>query len=160
VGVLAPAVNVIASLEVVEGLKILLGKEKELYGELFHIDVWSGSVERFQLEERDYECQVCGLEQFEFLESKEGSYLTSLCGRNAVQVNVRGDVQIAFPTLAERLALAGEVKYNDYMLRFRVDSVDDKHPYELTIFPDGRTIVKGTTDESVARTLYARYVGL
>lgn len=73
---------------------------------------------------------------------------------------MRGDVQIAFPTLAERLALAGEVKYNDYMLRFWVDSVDDKHPYELTIFPDGRTIVKGTTDESVARTLYARYVGL
>ncbi len=160
VGVLAPAVNVIASLEVVEGLKILLGNEKELYGELFYIDVWSGSLERSQVEKRDDDCQVCGLGQFEFLESKEGSYLTSLCGRNAVQINVRGDVQIAFPTLAERLALAGEVKYNDYMLRFWVDSVDDKHPYELTIFPDGRTIVKGTTDESVARTLYARYVGL
>lgn len=160
VGVLAPAVNVIASLEVVEGLKILLGKEKELYGELLYVDVWVGSLERFKVGKGDGDCQVCDLGQFEFLEAREGSYLTSLCGRKAVQVNVRGDVQIAFPALADRLASAGEVKFNDHMLRFRVDSADGAHTYELTIFPDGRTIVKGTTDESVARTLYARYLGL
>ncbi|MBC8248698.1 MAG: thiazole biosynthesis adenylyltransferase ThiF, partial [Anaerolineales bacterium] len=87
-------------------------------------------------------------------EAREGSYLTSLCGRDAVQVNVRGEAVVSFPALAERLNSVGQVTFNDYMLRFRVDS------YELTVFPDGRTIVKGTTDEAVAKTLYAKYIGL
>jgi adenylyltransferase/sulfurtransferase len=154
VGVLSTAVNVIASLEVTEGLKILLGKENELYGGLVYVDVWTGDFERLDAGRRDEPCPVCDLGQYEFLEAREGSYLTSLCGREAVQVNVRGGAKLSFPDLARRLSAVGQVKYNDYMLRFWVDS------YELTVFPDGRTIVKGTTDESVARTLYARYIGL
>ena len=160
VGVLGSAVNVVASLEVVEGLKILMGKEKELYGELLYIDVWTGTLERLKVEKGDGTCPVCDLGQFEFLDAKEGTYLTSLCGREAVQVNVRGDIRISFPDLAERLGSVGQVSFNDYMLRFRVESAEGKTPYELTVFPDGRTIVKGTTDEAVARTLCARYIGL
>jgi hypothetical protein len=71
-----------------------------------------------------------------------------------VHINVRGDAEVSFPDLAKRLDSVGQVDFNDYMLRFRIDS------YELTIFPDGRTIVKGADDEAVARTLYARYIGL
>jgi adenylyltransferase/sulfurtransferase len=97
---------------------------------------------------------VCDLRQFEFLEAREGSYLSHLCGRDAVQVNVRGKREISFRDLSERLGSAGQVEFNEYMLRFRVNS------YELTVFPDGRTIVKGTTDEAKARTLYARYIGV
>ena len=152
-GVLSPAVNVVASLEVVEGLKILMGKERELHDRLLYVDVWAGTLERLTVGKRDDICPVCDLGEFEFLEAKEGSYLTSLCGREAVQVNVRGKAEVSLPTLAKRLESVGEVSFNDYMLRFRVNS------YELTVFPDGRTIVKGTTDEAVARTLYARYIG-
>ena len=157
VGVLSPAVNVIGSLEVVEGLKILMGKEGDLYGPLLYVDVWAGTTERVEVRKRDNPCPACDLGQFEFLEAREGSYLTSLCGREAVQVNVRGETRISFPDLAKRLDSVGQVSFNDYMLRFQVSS---KRPYELTVFPDGRTIVKGTTDEAVARTLYARYIGL
>lgn len=153
-GVLSTAVNIVASLEVTEGLKILLGKEDELYSGLLYVDVWSGTFERLALGKRDEPCPVCDLGQYEFLEARAGSYLTGLCGREAVQVNVRGNTQVSFANLAGRLAAVGQVAFNDYMLRFRVDS------YELTVFPDGRTIVKGTTDETVARTLYARYIGL
>lgn len=153
-GVLSTAVNIIASLEVTEGLKILLGKEEELYGGLLYVDVWNGTFERLTVGKRDAPCPVCDMGQFEFLEAREGSYLTALCGREAVQVNVRGEVQVSFPDLARRLAAVGEVRFNDYMLRFGVDS------YELTVFPDGRAIIKGTTDEATARTLYARYIGL
>jgi adenylyltransferase/sulfurtransferase len=71
-----------------------------------------------------------------------------------VQINVRGDAKVPFPDLAKRLESVGQVSFNDYILRFVVDS------YELTVFPDGRTIVKGTDDEAVARTLYARYIGV
>ena len=154
VGVLGPAVNIVASLEVTEGLKLLMGKEEELHGRLIYVDAWAGTLEQLELEKRDGLCPACDLGQFEFLEAREGSYLISLCGREAVQVNVRGEARVSFPELAERLNSVGPVTFNDYMLRFRVDS------YELTVFPDGRTIVKGTTDEAVARTLYARYIGL
>lgn len=154
VGVLSTAANVVASLEVTEGLKILMGKREALHGHLLYVDVWTGTLERLEVGKVNGPCPVCDLGQYEFLEARQGSYLTSLCGREAVQVNVRGDVHVSFPDLAKRLSSAGEVRFNDYMLRFRVDS------YELTVFPDGRTIVKGTTDESMARTLYARYVGL
>jgi adenylyltransferase/sulfurtransferase len=154
VGVLGPAVNIVASLEVTEGLKLLMGKEEELHGRLIYMDAWTGTLEQLELEKRDGLCPACDLGQFEFLEAQEGSYLTSLCGREAVQVNVRGEVKASFPALAERLSSVGQVTFNDHMLRFQVD------PYELTIFPDGRTIIKGTTDEALARTLYAKYIGL
>ncbi len=154
VGVLGPAVNIVASLEVTEALKLLMGKEEALHGQLIYVDAWTGTLERLKLEKRDDLCPACDLGQFEFLEASVGSYLTSLCGREAVQIHVRGGAKVSFPGLAERLNSVGPVTFNDYMLRFRVDS------YELTVFPDGRTIIKGTTDEAVARTLYARYVGL
>jgi adenylyltransferase/sulfurtransferase len=154
VGVLSSAVNVIASLEVVAGLKILLGKEDELQSELLYADVWAGTLERLEVEKGDDTCPTCDLGRFEFLEAQAGSYLTRLCGREVVQINVRGDAEVSFPDLAKRLNSVGQVDFNDYMLRFRMDS------YELTIFPDGRTIIKGTDDEAVARTLYARYIGL
>ena len=160
VGVLSPAVNIIASLGIVEGLKILIGKEEELHGRLLYVDAWNGSLERMKVARGDGACPACDLGQFEFLEARHGSYLTRLCGREAVQVNVRGDAQVSLPDLAARLSSSGQVAHNDYMLRFRVDPADSRNPLELTVFPDGRAIVKGTTDEAQARTIYARYVGL
>ena len=154
VGVLGPAVNIVASLEVIEGLKLLMVREEELHGRLIYVDAWASTLERMELEKRDKPCPACDLGQFEFLEAQQGSYLTRLCGREAMQVNVRGEVKVSFPGLAERLNPVGRVTFNDYMLRFQVDS------YELTVFPDGRTIIKGTTDEALARTLYAKYIGL
>jgi molybdopterin/thiamine biosynthesis adenylyltransferase len=153
VGVLGTAVSIIAALEATEGLKILLGREEALVGQLLYVDVWAGTFERLDVGELEGTCPVCDLGQFEFLERKEGTYLTSLCGRSAVQVDVRGTREVSFPALARRLDPVGQVRYNEYMLRFDVDE------YELTVFPDGRTIVKGTTDEAQARSLFARYVG-
>jgi len=152
VGVLGPAASLIASLEVVEGLKILLGQEDELHGCLIYVDVWTATFERFTVKRG--ECPVCELGQYDYLDGRAGSSVTALCGRDAVQVNVAGNGQPSFPALAERLRRVGQVRFNDYMLRFRAD------PYELTLFSDGRAIIKGTADETVARTLYARYVGM
>jgi molybdopterin/thiamine biosynthesis adenylyltransferase len=153
VGVLAPAVNIVASLEVTEGLKLLLGREEELHGRLAVIDVWHLSLDLLELGESDAPCPACGLGHFDFLEAKRGTYVTSLCGRDAVQISVRAAFEVPFDELAGRLARVGDVAFNKHMLRFRVNS------YELTVFPDGRTIVKGTTDENVARSLYATYIG-
>jgi adenylyltransferase/sulfurtransferase len=154
VGVLSTAAASIAALEVTEALKLLTGQTESLHGKLVCVDVWAGTLDRFAFAKQEEPCPACDLGRYEYLQAEHGSWATSLCGRNAVQVNVRRESQVSFATLGERLRPAGEVAYNDYMLRFRTQE------YELNLFPDGRAIVKGCTDPALARTLYARYVGL
>ena len=153
VGVLGPAVNVIASLQVTEAFKLLVGREQDLHGKLVYVEAWRPTLEQFEVGKRDTPCPACDLGHYEFLQGESGTYVASLCGRDAVQLRVREQREVSFPELAQRLEAVGEVAFNPYMLRFRVDG------YELNVFPDGRAIVKGTTDESVARSLYARYIG-
>jgi adenylyltransferase/sulfurtransferase len=154
VGVLGPAAAIIAALQVTEALKLLAGHPEALHRKLLCFDIWSGTLDHLAVERDAKGCEACGQGHYEFLESKQGSWATSLCGRDAVQVNVRRETQVSLSVLAERLRPAGQVVFNDYMLRFRVDA------YELNVFPDGRAIVKGCTDPTLARTLYAKYVGL
>ncbi|GCE20475.1 hypothetical protein KDK_42750 [Dictyobacter kobayashii] len=119
------------------------------------LDLWENTFDRIELP-RQPDCPACGEHHFTFLEAS-GNSSTSLCGRNAVQVrNIKREQQqpLDFLNLAERLRVVGEVNYNAYLLRFQVDS------YELTLFPDARAIIKGTDDEQVARSIYARYIGM
>ena len=152
-GVLGAVAGVIAALEVTQALKLLLDSGQEYQNRLTHVDVWTG--EWFQGDVgRDSECPACQLEQYEFLEAKEGTFVTSLCGREAIQINVRGDVQLSLEQLAERLSASGQVRFNEYMLRCEVED------FEIAVFPNGRAIIKGTTDPGVARAVYAKYIGL
>jgi adenylyltransferase/sulfurtransferase len=153
VGVLGTAPSVIGALEVTQAFKLLLSGGEEFWGHLTQVDVWTNEWLQIKME-RDPECPACGLGQYEFLEAQEGSFVTSLCGREAVQVSVRGEHQISLPRLAERLKTSGQVRFNEYMLRCEVEG------YDIAVFPNGRAIIKGTTDETMARTLYAKYVGL
>jgi molybdopterin/thiamine biosynthesis adenylyltransferase len=153
VGVLGPAASVIGALELTQGLKLLLGGGQEFWSHLTQVDPWIGDW--FQVEiQRDPECPACQLNQYEFLEARQGSFVTTLCGRDAIQISVRGDQQLSLPQLAERLVSSGAVQFNEYLLRCKVEG------YELTVFPNGRAIISGTSDESVARSLYAKYIGL
>jgi len=152
-GVLATAVDMVASLEVTEALKLLMGLENKLHGCLIHVDAWTASLIQLEVKKRDFLCPVCDEARYDLLEAREGSYMTSLCGRNAVQINLHGRTRISFADLAKRLEVMGQVTFNDYMLKFDVEL------YQLIIFPDGRTIIKGTADETTARTIYARYIG-
>lgn len=151
-GVLNSAVGVIASLQVTMALRILTGSPPADVG-LFHIDVWNGSFElmRFQRDER---CPCCMLGNFEFLDASQVSRTTSLCGRNAVQVNPARSVELDFEALRRRLELVGRVTSSGLLIRFKADDG------EMVIFPDGRAIVANTTDVAVARTFYARYIGI
>jgi len=154
VGVLSTAVDIVASLAVTEGLKLLMGREDNLHNRLIYADAWTVDVQRLELNKGAGLCPACDQGKYDFLEAREGTYLTRLCGRGAVQINVLGPIRISFPDLAKRLSSVGQVVFNEYMLSLHID------PYEITVFPDGRAIIKGTTDEALARTLYARYIGL
>lgn len=152
-GVLNGIVGAIAGVASTEALKLLL-KSEQVSRAMFWMDVWENTSERIELP-RQPDCPACGLHQYEFLDSLSGTISTSLCGRDAVQVRGgrRGE-KISLPDLAERLRPVGQVSINEFLLRFVIDG------YELTIFPDARAIIKGTGDEQVARSVYARYIGM
>lgn len=152
-GILASVVQVIAAIAAVEGLKLLSGRGALNRG-LIAVDVWEHSYEQFESAGRRPDCPACGLGRFDYLEAAIASRTTALCGRNAVQISVPGVGPLDLAAMAQRLAAVGQVTVNEYLLRLDVEG------YEITLFPDARAIIKGTGQESVARTLYAKYVGI
>jgi molybdopterin/thiamine biosynthesis adenylyltransferase len=152
-GILGTIVAIIAALEVTEGLKILLDRREEMLRSLVMIDVWHGDFERAAVQKGKEPCPVCDEGRYELLQAKQGSMTTVLCGRHAVQVSPRPHRDLDLAALGRRLASLGPVQANEYLVRL---DVDDK---QLTVFADGRAIVKGTDDPAIARSLYARFVG-
>lgn len=151
-GVIAPAVGLLTAVAAGEAMKLLTGSGKLNTG-VIHMDVWNHSYEQFQ-SPRQPDCPACGARNLEFLHAEVGTTSAALCGRNAVQVNVTGGARLDLAALATQLEpVAADLARNDYLLRARIDG------YEFTIFPDNRAIIKGTEDEEVAKTLYARYIG-
>jgi len=152
-GVLGPAVAVIAALEATEGLKILLDRKEDLLRSLVMVDVWSGDFERARVQKGQTPCPVCDEGRYELLSAEQGSMAAVLCGRTAVQITPRPARPLDLAALAGRLAGVGPLSVNEYLLRLEVEGC------QLTLFPDGRAIVKGTDEPARARALYARYVG-
>tara|TARA_R110002049_G_scaffold247056_2_gene421211 strand:+ start:2186 stop:3250 length:1065 start_codon:yes stop_codon:yes gene_type:complete len=159
-GVIGPVVSIIANYQVNEALKILTGNRQRVNSTMLNIDLWNNTLMQLKVASArgGAECPCCQQRNFEYLLGKAGTSSTSLCGRNAVQLTHRqhGD-QIKLDELAERLREHGTVKLNDFMLRAQV--TDNAADYELSLFPDGRAIIKGTGDVAVAKSLYARFVG-
>lgn len=157
-GVLAPVVNVVASLQAMETIKLLTGQVEQINRHLVSIDVWTGRFMNLSVQAaRDQgNCPCCKRGDYPYLEGRLGSTVTKLCGRNAVQVNLSVPAPMDFATVAAKLepVARGRVKHNVYMLRAEING------YELTLFADGRAIIKGTEDPDRARSLYAKYLGV
>ncbi len=160
VGVLGPLVTLIASFEAAEALKILTGNYAQVSPALLNADLAANTLLSLKVagaRERG-DCPCCKRREFEFLDGKAGSSAVTLCGRDAVQLTHRqaaGALDLA--TVADRLRAHGQVKVNDYLVRAAFE--ENGRPYELTVFGDGRAIVKGTSEPAAARSVYARYVG-
>ena len=151
IGVLGPIVNLIASLQVGEALKLLSGRTAALHGRLLSCDVWSGRLQSVQ-PERNPECPVCVRHEFAHLSGQAQPHIT-MCGRDSVQIHEHRRT-LDLKALQQRLAATlPEVRQNGFLLRFQVP------PYEMTVFSDGRAILKGSKDPAVARSLYAKYIG-
>ena len=148
-GVLGSITAAIAAIQVADALKWL--STGVLEPRITTMDVWTGVVRRIEGPARDPECPACGRGEFPYLHGERCAPI-SLCGRNAVQIHERRR-PLDLETLKRRLLPLGEVRANEFGLRFFC------RPYEMTIFPDGRAIVKGTTDPGVARSLYAKFIG-
>jgi adenylyltransferase/sulfurtransferase len=149
VGVLGPLTSVIASLQAAAAMKILCGQEVSPW--ITTVDVWSGTIRQIRQPERDPDCRACARRQFEHLHATRRAPV-KLCGRNAVQIHdsVR---RVNLTSLGAQLQPLGQVRVNEFALRFAIP------PYDITVFPDGRAIIRGTEDPGIARSLYARYIG-
>lgn len=152
-GVIMPIISVVAAVQVAEALKLLTGQHESLHRSLMQFDVWRNEWRKINPGPRSPDCPTCGLANFATLEAASGDFAAVLCGRNAVQISPTQAVRINFEELAERLRVTGEVKFNDYLLRFRTGD------FELTVFQDARSIIRGTSEITTARSLYAKYIG-
>jgi molybdopterin-synthase adenylyltransferase len=150
-GILNSAVNLVASIAATETLKLLVGARSKMRRTLLSWDVWSNEQAEVAAAVPRAGCRVCGERDFVHLAGEGRPHIT-LCGRNSVQIHER-QRPVDFAEITARLQPLGQVRHNGFVLKFWRD------PYEMTLFPDGRAIIKGTTDTAIARSLYARYVG-
>lgn len=152
-GVIMPIISTVSATQVAEALKILIGDLDALHGSLMQFDVWSNERHAIKLKAPDPDCKCCGENIYEFLDAEATEFSAVLCGRDAVQIAPPNAMKIDLKNLATRLGSIGEVKQNEYLLRF------SQNGNEITVFADGRAIIKGTDDIVAARALYARFVG-
>ena len=152
-GVIMPIINVVSAVQVAETLKLLTGRFDDLHGSLMQFDVWRNEWRKIGLGAPHPDCLTCGLGQYQTLEPSSAETAAVLCGRDAIQISPSQPTTVNFRSLAERLRPAGDVKFNEYLLRFKTG------PFELTVFQDARSIVRGTDEISTARSLYAKYIG-
>jgi molybdopterin-synthase adenylyltransferase len=150
-GVLNAVTASVAAFQVADAVKILAGSSDRVEPRLLTIDVWENTIRSVGVGDRDPRCPACGLRRFQYLEAARRRPVM-LCGRNAVQVH-ESPRNLDLGELRTALEPLGAVRANEYALRFSCP------PYEMTVFADGRAIIKGTEDVGVARSLYARYVG-
>jgi adenylyltransferase/sulfurtransferase len=162
VGVMAPAVSMIASFEVAETLKVLTGNFEAVCPTMLNVDLWANAIVQLKVEAA-YEhgdCLCCKHRDFGYLDGRLGSGAAALCGRDAVQVTNahHAGAGVDLEEIAARLRGHGRVAASRYMLRAEIS--DNGRPYSLSLFPDGRAIVHGTAEISVARGIYAKYIGI
>jgi adenylyltransferase/sulfurtransferase len=150
-GILNSAVNMAASIAATEALKLLTGARQRLRKTLLSHDLWLNQRSEIAAGNLRSDCQTCGTRDFVHLAGAGRPHIT-LCGRNSVQIHEHHR-PVDLGDLSRRLQSHGTVRHTDFILKFW------KEPYEMTLFPDGRAIIKGTTDTALARSLYARYVG-
>jgi molybdopterin-synthase adenylyltransferase len=160
-GVLGPAVGVLASIEASETLKVLLGARDAVSRDLVRIDVWSGRVQRIDVSgARREDCPCCGRGEFEFLEEEAATEVRTLCGRDAVQITPAVQ-RVDLDALAQKLGRVGAVERAHGIVRTTLaqESGERGEAIMICVFPTGRAIISGTTDQKRARSVYARYVG-
>lgn len=154
-GVIGPLIHIVASFQAVEAMKILVGDTDALRPTLLNVSIWDHYLTEIHVaNSRRPDCPCCGKRQFDYLQPRSEMEPVSLCGRDTVQISPSADMKLDLDTLEHRLSLLGTVERNKFLLRFQTGG------QRLVVFPDGRVLVQGTNDPALARTLYAKYIGM
>jgi molybdopterin-synthase adenylyltransferase len=152
-GVIMPIISVVSAIQVTEALKLITAQNADLHQSLMQFDVWRNEWRRIRLTEKAPDCRTCALRRFPNLDAEQNEAAAVLCGRHAVQISPAQPARVDLAALSQKLQSSGEVKANDYLVRFRTGD------FELTVFQDARSIIRGTDNVATARSLYAKYIG-
>lgn len=152
-GVIMPIISSISAIQVAEAIKLLVGDTESLHRSLIQIDVWQNDWRKIKLAEPNNDCKCCGQNIYEFLDAETQEFSAVLCGRNAVQIAPAKPVDMDLDAFADKIKFVTAVNQNEYLVRFTVDE------NEVTVFGDGRAIIKGTDDISAARSIYSKFIG-
>ena len=154
-GILGPIINIVASFQACEAIKLISGNQDKISTSWTIVDLWDNRIRQIRMDSlrEAGTCPTCGQGDYAWLNGERGSHTAVLCGRNAVQLSFPDRAPLALDRLAESLSSVGTVSRNAFLLRAAIDG------YELTVFPDGRAIISGTDDPAEAKTIYAKYVG-
>ncbi|MCK4873230.1 MAG: ThiF family adenylyltransferase [Phycisphaerales bacterium] len=161
-GILGPVASIIANYQAVEAIKILLSRFDRIRRSLLTIDVWTNQLHEVPMPMSTPDCPACGKRAFPYLDGERTSHATSLCGRRSVQIIAHGtNSAIDLHELAARLSPHGTFSVGPFTLcgTLNHERGDQGEPIQLTVFPNGRTIVKGTNRIDIARTIHAKYIG-
>lgn len=150
VGVLNAITTIIAAIQSNEALKILTGKPSST--SLISIDIWNHEYKVLKIT-MNKSCMCCSKGQYSYLEGEKEDVVTTLCGSNSIQISPQHNPNFSFQRMSERLRKISDTKVTDQFVTFGADQ------YRITVFKNGRAIIKGTTDEKIARSLYAKFVG-
>ena len=153
-GVFPPAVHTVVAMQVTEALKIALGKQHQLVGKMQYFNLYSGSFSSFEIETPENGCPACGERDFQFLNSKVKASVTQLCGEAVFRIDLPAPGSEGLRNLGNRLKTDGKVTVNEYLLRLSLSG------QEITLFQDGRTLIKGVSSEEAASELISKYIGL
>lgn len=154
VGVIAPVVAIVASLQVAETIKYLTGNLAALSNSLTHLDVWENEFRSVKLGGPRAGCPCCSHKEFGALKRQADGLTVSMCGRQTIQIRPPAELRVSLAQMKDRLSSFGEVRHNPNLLRCDFGDI------QITLFADGRALIHGTDDESTARSLYARYIGM
>jgi len=154
-GILASIINLIASIQSLEAIKLLSGNAEAISPYLQVFDLWGHRHQQIDMTDlRDrVDCPTCKQKQFQWLSGDLAGHTAILCGRNAVQLSFPERPVLDLARLADRLAPLGQVELNPFLLRFQVGE------FTITLFPDSRAIINGTEDLAIAKRLYSQYIG-
>lgn len=155
-GVIAPVVDIIASYEAVEALKLLVGAHDKVRKGLLSIDIWNNMYQEIKWGRPRTTCPSCQLKEFPALQKRDEEQITSLCGRETIQITPKGNQEWDLERWAERLGKVGHVQKTPFLLRFQAES----ERLKLVLFPDGRVLIQGTEDVTEAKNHYAKYIGM
>lgn len=151
VGVISPAVQIVASYQVAEAMKLLTGNMEALREELIQFDVWTNETRKIGVNRlKKDDCPSCGsTPEYPYLEKTSQTQTAVLCGRNTVQVRPPGSLR--FNELKDRLSPYAP-KANEHVLQVELEG------HRVVIFHDGRALIHDTNQKSKALALYQRYI--
>lgn len=153
-GVLNTIPSMMAAIATTEAMKIVLERKTDICTNLIVYDAWNQEQQKITVP-KNPSCKCCAKLEFEFLETKKEDLITALCGRDAIQIVPSRGGDIKLEQMTYKLDKVGDVKCNEYVLIFK----DNETDYEITLFRDGRAIIKGTRDIDVAKSVYSRFIG-